>query len=144
MGPRFPPPARCVRVGVGRTLVAMSPRRALTGRRGSGPDDGQHRTSREGVVLSEREARALRRIEQQLTADDPRFAARMSRALPGRPSRWPLKLQSPMIAAMLLSVVVCLAVGVVGAGLAVALLAAPWSGSGDGWTAEECPCAGGG
>jgi len=33
--------------------------------------------------LSEHEARALRQIEQQLAADDPRLAARMSRALPG-------------------------------------------------------------
>ena len=74
-------------------------------------------------MLSEREARALRQIEQQLAADDPRLAARMSRALPGRPSLWPRNVQNPMIAAVLLSAVVCLAVGAVGAGLAAALFA---------------------
>jgi hypothetical protein len=47
----------------------------------------------------------------------------MSRALPGRPSRWPRKLQNPLIAAVLLSAAVCLAVGAVGAGLAAALFA---------------------
>jgi len=74
-------------------------------------------------VLSEREARALRQIEQQLAAEDPRLAARMSRALPSRPSRWPRTLQNSVIAAVLLSAVVCLAVGAVGAGLAAALFA---------------------
>ena len=74
-------------------------------------------------MLSEREARALRQIEQQLAADAPRLAARMSRALPGRPSRWPRNVQNPVIAAVLLSAVVCLAVGAVGAGLAAALFA---------------------
>ena len=74
-------------------------------------------------MLSEREARALRQIEQQLAADDPRLAARMSRALPGRPSLWPRNVQNPMIAAVLLSAVVCLAVGAVGAGPAAALFA---------------------
>jgi hypothetical protein len=74
-------------------------------------------------VLSEREARALRQIEQQLAADDPRLAARLSRELPGKPWRWPRKFQNPVIAAMLLSAVVCLAVGAVGAGLAAALFA---------------------
>jgi hypothetical protein len=74
-------------------------------------------------VLSEREARALRQIEQLLAADDPRLAARMSRELPGRPSRWLRKVQNVVIAAVLLSAVVCLAVGAVGAGLAAALFA---------------------
>ena len=74
-------------------------------------------------MLSEREARALRQIEQQLADDDPRLAARMSRELPGRPSRWPRILQNALIAAVLLSAVVCLAVGAVGAGLAAALFA---------------------
>ncbi len=79
--------------------------------------------SRESDVLSEREARALRQIEQQLAADAPRLAARMSRELPGKPSRWPWKLQNAVITAVLLSAVVCLAVGAVGAGLATALFA---------------------
>jgi hypothetical protein len=74
-------------------------------------------------VLSEREARALRQIEQQLAADEPRLAPRMSRALPGPPSRWLRNLQIPVIAAVLVSAVVCLAVGAVGAGLAAALFA---------------------
>ena len=74
-------------------------------------------------MLNEREARALREIEQQLAADDPRLAARMSRALPGRPSRWRRNLQISVIAAVLLSAVVCLAVGAVGAGLMTALFA---------------------
>ena len=74
-------------------------------------------------MLSEREARALRQIEQQLAADDPRLAATMSRALPGRPSLWPRNFQNPVIAAVLLSAVVCLVVGAVGAGLAAALFA---------------------
>ena len=74
-------------------------------------------------MLSEREARALRQIEQQLAADDPRLAARMSRALPGRPWRWPRNFHNLVIAAVLLSAVVCLAVGAVGAGLATALFA---------------------
>ena len=74
-------------------------------------------------MLSEREARALRQIEQQLAADAPRLAARMSRELPGKPSRWPWKLQDAVITAVLLSAVVCLAVGAVGAGLAAALFA---------------------
>ena len=47
----------------------------------------------------------------------------MSRALPGRPSLWPRNVQNPMIAAVLLSAVVCLAVGAVGAGLAAGLFA---------------------
>ena len=74
-------------------------------------------------MLNEREARALRQIEQQLAADEPRLAARMSRALPGRPSRWLQNLQIRVIAAVLLSAVVCLAVGAVVAGLAAALFA---------------------
>ena len=74
-------------------------------------------------MLSEREARALRQIEQQLAADDPRFASRISRALPGRPSRWPRKLQIPVITVMLLSAVLCLAIGAVSAGLNTALFA---------------------
>ena len=57
----------------------------------------------------------------RVAADDPRLAARMSRALPGRPSLWPRNVQNPMIAAVLLSAVVCLTVGAVGAGLAAAL-----------------------
>jgi hypothetical protein len=71
-------------------------------------------------VLSEREARALRQIEQQLAADAPGLAARMSRELPGKPSRWPWRLQNAAIVAVLLSAVVCLSVGAVGAGLAAA------------------------
>jgi hypothetical protein len=59
----------------------------------------------------------------RVAADDPRLAARMSRALPGRPSLWPRNVQNPVIAAVLLSAVVCLAVGAVGAGLAAALFA---------------------
>jgi hypothetical protein len=59
----------------------------------------------------------------RVAADDPRLAARMSRALPGRPSLWPRTVQNPVIAAVLLSAVVCLAVGAVGAGLAAALFA---------------------
>jgi hypothetical protein len=94
-------------------------------------------------VLSERDARVLHRIEQQLAADDPKFAARMSRGLPGRPLRRPRDVQSPVVVAILLSVVVCLVVGVVGIGLAAVLLAAPWSGSGDPWAADQC-CTGGG
>lgn len=47
----------------------------------------------------------------------------MSRALPGRPSRWSRIFRNPVIAAVLLSAVVCLAVGAVGAGLAAALFA---------------------
>jgi hypothetical protein len=72
-------------------------------------------------VFSEQEARALRQIEQQLAADAPRLAAMMSRELPGKRSRWPRKFQNAGIAAVLLSAVVCLAVGAVGAGLAAAL-----------------------
>jgi hypothetical protein len=72
-------------------------------------------------VLSEREARALRQIEQQLAADAPRLAARMARELPRKPSRWPRRFQNAGIAAVLLSAVVCLTVGAVGAGLAAAL-----------------------
>ena len=41
----------------------------------------------------------------------------------GRPSLWPRTVQNPLIAAVLLSAVVCLAVGAVGAGLAAALFA---------------------
>jgi hypothetical protein len=78
---------------------------------------------KESDVLSEREARALRQIEQQLAADAPRLAARMSRELPGKPSQWPSRLQNAAIAAVLLAAVVCLAVGAVGAGLAAALYA---------------------
>jgi hypothetical protein len=74
-------------------------------------------------VLSERDARALRQIEQQLAADDPRLAARMSQALPGRPSRWPRNVHNLVIAAALVSAVVCMAVGTVGAGLVAALFA---------------------
>jgi hypothetical protein len=74
-------------------------------------------------VLSERDARALRRIEQQLAVDDPGLAARLSQALPGQPSLWPQKFQNPLITAVLLSAVLCLAVGAVGAGLAAALFA---------------------
>ena len=74
-------------------------------------------------MLSEREARALRQIEQQLAADDPRLAARLSRALPVQPSVWPQKFQNLLITAVLLSAVLCLAVGAVGAGLAAALFA---------------------
>jgi len=74
-------------------------------------------------VLSERETRTLRQIEEQLAADDPRLAAKMSRALPGGPSRWSRKFQNLAIAAVLLSAVVCLAVGAVGAGLVAALFA---------------------
>ena len=54
-------------------------------------------------MLSEREVRALRQIEQQLAADAPRLAARMSRELPGKPSQWPWKLQNAVIAGVLLS-----------------------------------------
>jgi hypothetical protein len=64
-----------------------------------------------------------RRGTRVAAADDPRLAARMSRALPGRPSLWPRNVQNPVIAAVLLSAVVCLAVGAVGAGLAAALFA---------------------
>lgn len=71
-------------------------------------------------MLSEREARALRQIEQQLAADAPRLAARMSRELPDT-SRWPRRFQDAGIAAVLLLAVVCLAVGAVAAGLAVAM-----------------------
>lgn len=74
-------------------------------------------------MLSEREVRALRQIEQQLAADAPRLAARMSRELPGKPSRWPWKLQNAVIAGVLLTTVVCLAVGAVAAGLMAALFA---------------------
>jgi uncharacterized membrane protein YoaK (UPF0700 family) len=70
-------------------------------------------------VLSERESKALRRIEQQLAVDDPGLAATLSPALPGRPARWPQRL----ITATLLLAVLCLAVGAVGAGLATALFA---------------------
>jgi hypothetical protein len=77
--------------------------------------------SKESDVLSEREAKALRQIEQKLTADAPGLAARMSRELPGKPSRWPRKFQNAVVAAVLLSAVVCLAVGAVGAGLWAAL-----------------------
>ncbi len=72
-------------------------------------------------MLSEREAKALRLIEQQLAVDDPGLAARLSQALPGQPSRWSLRLQDSLITAVLLSAVLCLAVGAVGAGLAAAL-----------------------
>jgi Protein of unknown function (DUF3040) len=72
-------------------------------------------------VLSEQEVRALRQIEQQLAADDPRLAARMSQELPGKPSRWPRKVQNAAIVAVLLSAIVCLAVGAVGAGLTAGL-----------------------
>jgi hypothetical protein len=74
-------------------------------------------------VLSEQEARALRQIEQQLAADAPMLAARMSRELPGKPSPWPWRLQNAAITAVLLAAVVCLAVGAVGAGLMAALYA---------------------
>jgi Protein of unknown function (DUF3040) len=74
-------------------------------------------------VLSEREAKALRRIEQQLAVDDPGLAARLSQAPPGQPSPWPQRLCNSLITAVLLSAVLCLAVGAVGAGLAAALFA---------------------
>jgi hypothetical protein len=74
-------------------------------------------------VLSEREAKALHRIEQQLAVDDPGLAARLSQAPPGQPSPWPQRLCNSLITAVLLSAVLCLAVGAVGAGLAAALFA---------------------
>lgn len=74
-------------------------------------------------MLSEREAKALRRIEQQLAIDDPVLAARLSQALPGRPSRWPQRLHNLLITTVLLSAVLCLAAGAVGMGLAAALFA---------------------
>ena len=61
--------------------------------------------------MSEREARALRQIEQQLAGDDPGLAARLSQALPVQPSLWPQKFQNPLITVVLLAAVVCLAVG---------------------------------
>lgn len=72
-------------------------------------------------MLSEQEARALRRIEQQLAADDPKLAARLTQEMPGRPPRWRQRLQDAVIAAVLLSAVVCLNVGAVGAGVAAAM-----------------------
>ena len=80
----------------------------------------------------------------RVAADDPRLAARMSRALPGRPSLWPRNFQNPMIAAVLLSAVVCLAVGAVGAGLAAALFAGALVWARGPWPAESRRRTGGG
>jgi hypothetical protein len=74
-------------------------------------------------MLSEQEARALREIELQLAVDAPGLAARLSHALPAQRSLWPEKFHNPLIAAVLLSAVLCLALGAVGAGLAAALFA---------------------
>jgi hypothetical protein len=65
---------------IGLTVVAV-PTRQRDDRIAVGRDRTTDSTGarRESDVLSEHEARALRQIEQQPAADDPRLAARMSR-----------------------------------------------------------------
>lgn len=73
--------------------------------------------------MSEREAHALRQIEQQLSSDDPKLVALMARKLPARP--WLVRrfVQNLIIVVAALLATLCIALGDVGAGLAAALFA---------------------
>ena len=74
-------------------------------------------------MLSEREAQALRRIEQQLSADDPELAVLMTRTLPLRPSRTRRLVHNLVIGVALVLALLCMALGDVGAGLLAASFA---------------------
>jgi DUF3040 family protein len=80
--------------------------------------------AREGAMLSERERRTLREIEQQLAEEDERFAEVMSRPLTGR--RWIRHGYDATIVLAGLLTVICLALasnGAAGAGVVAAALA---------------------
>jgi hypothetical protein len=73
-------------------------------------------------VLSERDARALRRIEQRLWLQDPEFAARMAQPLPDGPS-WVRRLVPRLVLVLLVATaVVSVLLGVVSLGLVAATL----------------------
>ena len=74
-------------------------------------------------MLSEREIRALQKIEQQISEEDPRFAATMRRPLPSRRYRLVFPYDAIIVVAAL-SAVLCLALSAVGSGVVAALLAA--------------------
>lgn len=78
-------------------------------------------------MLSERERRNLREIEQRLAEQDQRFAAAMSRPLTGRRSRWLRRAYDATIVLAGLLAVTCLTVtptSTAGAGMVAVLLPA--------------------
>ncbi|MCE3551815.1 DUF3040 domain-containing protein [Pseudonocardia sp. RS11V-5] len=73
-------------------------------------------------MLSERELRVLREIEKHTAREDPRFALSMRRALPVNEART-ARCYQVVIAAAVLTVVICLVLGLLGAGLLAASVA---------------------
>ncbi|MCE0765999.1 DUF3040 domain-containing protein [Pseudonocardia kujensis] len=73
-------------------------------------------------MLSERELRVLREIEQHTAREDPRFATSMRRPLTAWQSQLAACYDALSVVAVL-TAVLCLLLGLLGAGLTAALLA---------------------
>lgn len=75
-------------------------------------------------MLSEREQRALRQIEQQIVADDPQFVATMRNLRVRRTGRWSIRRSHDVIVVISgLSALLCMALSLAGPAAVAILLA---------------------